>query len=382
MAQALTTLFPGAVASTEVRRRQAYIDNLKVVLVVGVIVGHSTIAWTGVGTWVLEEPHLREPLLSIASSLMVGSLFAMALFFLIAGMFTAPSLARKGWRKFVVDRAIRLGVPMVFFIVAMSPVVEYVDTDNAGWDRGFWAFALEILWPPAPGPTWFLGVLLLFSVGYAVLRTIWPRRTSGVVPLRVWHLFTAAAMVALSSFAVRLTVPLGEELWHLAVPQAPAWVVGFALGVMGAERGWFSPIAPRIAVLARRTAWATSAVAVLVLAVASMGPDVDRYAGGATWESLLAAAIEGVLVVSMPLWLLDVFRRRVDQQGRMVREMSRAAFAAFVFHQLVLVGLILASRYAPWAPEVEYTVVSVLAVAVSFVLGSLVVRIPAVARVV
>ncbi len=56
------------------RPRHAYIDNPKVVLVVGVIVGHATMAWTGVGDRVFDEPHVREPLLSILTLLaMIGA---------------------------------------------------------------------------------------------------------------------------------------------------------------------------------------------------------------------------------------------------------------------------------------------------------------------
>jgi len=135
--------------------RRAYLDNRKVLLVVGVIVAHAVFAWTRVDTWVLREPPIREPLLSTVELVAgVGALLGLAPFFLIAGELTPAwaSFARKGMRRFLADRVLRLGVPMVFFVVVLSPFVEYVDTDNVGWDRGFWAFTLEIWWPPAPGP--------------------------------------------------------------------------------------------------------------------------------------------------------------------------------------------------------------------------------------
>lgn len=56
----------------------------------------------------------------------------MAVFFFIAGAFTVPSLRRKGPRRFLLDRTLRLGVPTVFFVIFLSPLVEYVDSDNAG----------------------------------------------------------------------------------------------------------------------------------------------------------------------------------------------------------------------------------------------------------
>jgi glucan biosynthesis protein C len=241
----MVVLRPSA-ARPEMRSRYGYADNLKVVLVVGVIVAHATIAWTGVGTWVFDEPHVREPLLTLAILLeVIGALFGMALFFFIAGVFTPRSLARKGLGRFLADRVVRPGVPMVFFMLALSPIVECVDPENAGWEKGFARFAVHIWWPPVPGPTWFLGVLLLFSAVYAVLRTVWPRRTAGATPPRAWQLAVAAAVVGLASYAVRVVVHLGEERWHLALGQAPAWVVGFALGVLAAQRGWLEPLMAR-----------------------------------------------------------------------------------------------------------------------------------------
>jgi hypothetical protein len=135
-------------------------------------------------------------------------------------------------------------------------------------------------------------------------------------------------------------------------------------------------------VFARRAGTAGLVAGIIALASTAFGVEFGRLTGGGTWESFLFAAIEGVLVVAMPLWLIDLFRRRFSHQGPLARAMSRSAFAAFLFHQLVLVGLVLASRYVPWAPEVEYVLVTALGVAGSFALGWLVLRIPGVGRVV
>ena len=85
--------------------------------------------------------------------------------------------------------------------------------------------------------------------------------------------------------------------------------------------------------------------------------------------------------MAAPFWIIDLFRRRYDHQGPLLRAMSRAAFAAFVIHQAVLVGLILLIRRTPWPPELEYLAVSAFAIAVSFGLGGLALRVPAIRRV-
>ena len=364
-------------------RRHAYVDNLKTMLVIGVIVGHTTMAWAGIGTWVFDEPPVREPMLSILSLSLIGSFFGMAVFFAIAGMFTPSSLARKGLRRFLSDRALRLGVPMLFFVLALSPFVEYVDPDNAGWDRSFGSFVLEVWWPPVPGPTWFLGVLLVFSTLYALARSIWRRHQSVVAPPRPRHLACAVAFATVATYLVRLAAPLGEEFWHLAIGQAPGWVIGFSIGILGAERGWFDPISQTIVRVARTAGVIAIALSATVLVGAGVtGADLEVFAGGGTPQSLVVSMLEGVLVVTMPLWLLDAFRRRFNRQGRVARVMSRSAFAAFVLHQLVLVGLVLASREVTLPPEVEYLLVSTLGVVGSFGLGALALRLPGISRIV
>jgi fucose 4-O-acetylase-like acetyltransferase len=377
---------PGLEPAPEQARRPArtaWADNLKVVLVAGVIAAHATMAWTGLGTWVFDEPPVREPLLTLLTLVTaVVTLFGLPLFFLVAGYFTPRSLERKGRRRFVGDRAVRLLVPMAAFIVLFSPWIEFVDPDNAGWPQGFREFVPHVLWPPAPGPTWFLGVLFVVSVGYAGIRWAAPRRPSGARPLRLRHLFVIAALVALTSWVIRLGVPLGEERWHLAVGQAPGWLAGFVIGVLAAERHWL----PLEAGLARRVRWICwTTVLLVVVVIASSGPlgyDMQVYLGGVTWQSGLLAVIEGVLITTASLWVVDLFERRFDRQGPFGRQLARSAFAAFLVHQGVLVALVLASRQVGATPEVSYLTVASLGIVVSFAIGWILTRLPGVSRIV
>jgi glucans biosynthesis protein C len=365
--------------------RSRSIDNLKVVLVIGVIVGHATMAWTGVGDWVFTETPVREPLLTVLVLVsVVTALFAIPVFFFVAGLFTPPSLRRKGLGPFVKARMLRLGVPMLFFIVFISPLVEYVDPGWEGWDQGFLAFLPEVWWPPAPGPTWFLGVLLVFSIAYAVVRTLRPQVPATPGPPRPVALAVAVTAMTAASYVIRIWVPLGVEAWRLALGQAPAWITGFTLGVLASERGWVDPVDEKVSRIARRTAWSTAAgIAVYIVAVSQLtGAEMEAFAGGGTALSLIMALLEATLLVSMSLWLVDVFARRWSSQGRLGRAMSRAAFAAFVIHQIVLVWLVLASRLVDLAPEIEYLGVSTLAVLFSFGLGTLALRLPGVSKVV
>jgi fucose 4-O-acetylase-like acetyltransferase len=363
--------------------RLAWADNLKVALVAGVVVAHVLIAYTGVGTWVLDEPHVRDPLLSVLMLvLLLGALVGMPLFFLVAGLFTPPSLERKGTGRFIAGRALRLLVPMALFVLLLSPPIEYVDSDNVGWTGSFWEFVPTMWWPPAPGPTWFLGVLFVYSVAYAVLRAVRPRREQPAAPLRTWHLVVAGLTITVLSFVVRLAVPLGEEWARLAIGQAPAWTVGFAVGVLAGENGWIAPLAGRMAKVVRWTGWAASlACLALIVVEVTLGSDLEAFMGGGTWQSLVLALLEGPIVVGLSLWLVDVFQRRFGDGGALARGLGRAAYATFFIHQLVLVALVVAVRQVSWPPEVEFLTVAVLGVSISFGLGMVLVRLPGTSRI-
>lgn len=62
--------------------------------------------------------------------------------------------------------------------------------------------------------------------------------------------------------------------------------------------------------------------------------------------------------------------------------MSPAALVGFAVHQVVLVGLVLATHHVQWPPEIEYAAVCLRGVVGTFVVGSLLVRLPGASRLV
>jgi hypothetical protein len=112
------------------RERIAYLDNLKVALVAVIIAGHSTFGYvpaSGVwkGSWPYQD--VQEVSLGAVSKAIVAipvlpaALFAMGLFFLIAGLVTPGSVARKGPGRYARDRLVRLGVPLAIWTLGIWP---------------------------------------------------------------------------------------------------------------------------------------------------------------------------------------------------------------------------------------------------------------------
>src|SRR5215207_2926038 len=115
----------------------------------------------------------------------IGALFSMGLLFLVAGALTVPSLERKGARRLVVERLKRLGVPLVAFVLFVSPLLEYTGYRTDGGHDGLGAFITDHTseWVLDPGPLWFVEALVVFSFVY-VAWTAWrPRRQTPAKPL-------------------------------------------------------------------------------------------------------------------------------------------------------------------------------------------------------
>lgn len=354
------------------RERRGDIDNLKVVLVAGVITTHAILSYADTGDWFYQEENLGD----IATILVllpgiVGALFAMGLFFLVAGWFSPAALARKGTRGFAQDRLVKLALPLAAYIVVVTPFVNaLVAYQTEHIDRPVLAFYRHLISHLDTGPLWFVAVLLLFSLGYAAVRVVHPATTGASGPLRPRHLVGLALVIGGLSFLVRLQFAMdSHQVMNLHVFQWPQHLALFSFGVVCAERGWLSPVPDP---LRRGCGWATIAsVAALPMIMALGGAfaedgSPEAFSGGLHWESLATAAIEGALAVSASIWLLGWFGRRWTHQGPLARQMARAAYGAFIIQTPVLVLLALALRPLSAPPELKLLILAPAAVACSF----------------
>nr|MCU0299938.1 acyltransferase [Candidatus Nanopelagicales bacterium] len=209
----------------------------------------------------------------------LGSLFAMGLFFLIAGLLTPRSLAKKGTGGFLRDRVVRLGVPFLAYLV-IYPLVVWLAGDE-GWREVLADQAREL----TPGPLWFVLVLLIYSACYAWWRRGHAARSDGGA-LRPRLLVLLGALIAASTVVVRLVFPINsDQVFSLHLWQWPQCLGLFVLGVMCAENGWADPVADRL----RRGCGfsALAGVVVMVGAFAASPESFEPFAGGLQWQALL-----------------------------------------------------------------------------------------------
>ena len=358
--------------------RRAYLDNLKTVLVAGVITGHVFITYADVGSWAYREPSANKAfIIPAALYVALGSMFAMGLFFLIAGLFVPRALARKGPAGFLRDRLARLGPPFLAFLLLVFPFVRWMG-DQRG--RSLAWFFRDQLKELDPGPLWFVLALLIFSVGYVAWRVIRPGRPSPR-PWRTSFLVGLAAGIAAATFIVRLRFPIdSHQIFVLHVWQWPQCIGLFALGIACAENGWLDPVPDRLRRRAGLAALGGTATIVTTLLVNMKNP--DPLGGGMSWQAAAVAVGEGITAVGSSVWLLGFFQRRFDHAGQLARGLGRSAFGAYVVQAPVAVAIARLAHPLSITPELKFLVVAPAAVACSFGLAWLLTRLPGIKKII
>ena len=198
------------------RDRDFYIDRLRSVMTAFVILHHTAITYGAIGGWFWHE---NDPSGAPSSQLLIlfcttNQAYFMGFFFMLAGYFAPASLERKSYARFIGDRLIRLGLPLLAFGLILGPLTAAIV--NAAQGGGFWV-AIASLWRHKEfinGPLWFAQALLIFSAVYCAWRAIFgaslteQQRVPKPVPTERWWLLSALAMGAVA-LAIRQFVPTG-----------------------------------------------------------------------------------------------------------------------------------------------------------------------------
>ena len=308
---------------------------------------------------------------------LIGALFALGPLFLVAGWFSARSLARRGPGGFVRSRLLRLGVPLAVFVLLIDPLTAFVGSRGKGdLTAPLGTRQMQV------GVMWFVAALLSFSVAYAALRHLHPAAAPRR-PLRTGVLAAAALTIAVSSFAVWQLWPVTAETYlYLRVGEWPQGAVLFALGVLGAEAGWLQDLPPA---LARRLGWVAAAgVATLLALMVSLV--LARGAGqalvmGADLPTMTFALLDGVIAVTGTLWFTAWLRYRWPTHGPLLGKAARASYATYVIHPLVLTAVMVAFASVALAPEIKFVLVATAGVAVCFMAGYALTRVRSISKV-
>jgi fucose 4-O-acetylase-like acetyltransferase len=373
------TLEAGAAANAPTQRL-VFIDNVRWAMIVLVLSMHAAVTYSPLGSWYYRERPPVGALETLFFATYQGLLqgFFMALLFFVAGYFTPTSCDSKGPGGFMMGRLRRLGLPTLFYVVALGPMTVAFANDwrARGLSGELSRYFASGRFLSGTGPMWFCVALLVFCAGYVVVRAACVRVTplqeaADRVTSAAGVALTVAA-IALSTFVVRLWQPVGSSVFNMQLCYFPAYVVMFGLGVAARRGRWLERIGDRFAVL---TAGVCMGLALamwlpLLLLGGALGGRQSDYAGGAHWQSAALSIWEALVCVGMSLGVLALFRARLGGQRAFSKFMSDNAFAVYVIHPPILVALALALTPLAAPPIAKFVLLWVTGLVVCFGLAA------------
>lgn len=372
-------------------QRDFYVDRLRSVMTVLVILHHTAITYGAPGGWFWTELKPNGSLSSILLTLFVttNQAYFMGFFFLLAGYFTPASLERKGYARFICDRFLRLGLPLLAFGLFLGPLTAAIVTFARG--DGFWPTFVS-LWQQRHfinGPLWFAQALLIFSLAYCAWRSVAGAPLAGSpreprpVPAGRWWLLSALA-TGVVALAIRQFVPTGVNIFGLQLGYFASYIFLFAAGIAAWRYDWLKQLNwknARTGIIAFMIAWPMLLVAVAI-ARALAGQVKSNFSGGLSWAAIFYALWEPFVAWGLiAAWLL-VFRKHMNEPSAFWDWSGRRAYAVYIIHPPVLVGIALLMH--GWADPalIKFGVVGLLACIATWLVADPLVRLPGVRSVV
>jgi surface polysaccharide O-acyltransferase-like enzyme len=360
-------------------KRLAWIDNLRVMVIILVVFLHSAVTYSGLGGWYYKENEQVDMLSMIIFAFFqtFTQAYFMSLLFLVSGYFTALSLERKGAKQFLTGRLKRLGIPLLLFIFLIQPVavkLAYPDLDILDWYIGG-IKSLDFLgWT---GPLWFVEALLIFTVIYLILNRFGVTVGNNTsVRLINTNVFAIVLLITGIAFMFRLAYPMGTDFYNLQFSYFSAYMVMFTLGIASYHNGLFDRISLNDG---RKWLWISLGLGIpaWMLIIFFGGPmeGVMLIEGGWNWPAFFYALWESFFCVTFIIALVGLFKYKMNISGRFQKFLSDNAFGVFVFHAPVLIAISMLLKGLELHPVVKFLLVGTLAVVASFLVSWIVRRV-------
>ena len=360
-------------------QRLVFIDALRVAAIVFVIVHHAAQAYgpTG-GFWPVHDRAQSD---WFAPFYTANAAFGMGLMFLLAGYFVPPAHDRKGARRFLRERGLRIGIPLASFVLLLHLPLAYV-LEGMPAPLQFLGHLYERGWQPIYLHFWFVAHLLLYCLAYVALRQFlgWfevaPR---SVPPVGHGGIVAFVLVLALITWLVRIRYPVDRWvpfLWIMSAEPAhlPQYMALFAVGIVAYRGDWFRRMS-----IADGLVWlaiGVSASAGIYLAYAfgwwKMAP------GGPGLESLMRSGWETVIAVGLSIGLIVAFRELFDRSSRLLELMAAASFGAYILHPAIVVALQASITDISLTAFAKFAAVSLLGIVAAFAVAHVAGRVPGV----
>lgn len=324
------------------KERLFYIDNLRLLMIVFVVMHHLAVTYSGLGSWYYNENTHLEPLSRLWFSFYLSfeQAYFMGLLFMLAGYFAAGSYDRKGFGRSIGDRFQRLIIPSLIYMIIITPFIGMVEL-GGGKPSGF---SIADFFS-GTGVMWFAVALFIFSLIYGFLRLI-VRKPENHANKELDPSFSKIAflilIIAVSAFLIRIVQPIGTNILNMQLCYFASYIVLFIVGILAYRNNLFAKISYKTG-----KKWLICGIALgliiwlLIAILAIRTGDVDSLGGGITWQSAFYSVWESFVAVSMSIGLVAVFREKFNRQSKLIKILSDNSFVVYMFHPPIIVAITL-----------------------------------------
>lgn len=341
--------------------RYDYLDNIKWVLAVLVIFHHAA-AIAGQDPFPLNLPRVIQSMQyqydTLSRFQAANQGFFMGLYFFISAYFVVPSYNKKGKWFFLRDKLKRLGIPILLTVFIIDPVVLYISDENSFFQSMQNSFTLygEMLktYNIVLGVTWFCWTLIVFNMGYIIYRMVASpqaeaTRSCGTMPSFLAIVTFAIIMIPFDYLALYLMNRLGTDFlgFHL-LKFFPMYIAMYCFGIKAYTHQWLEQINHKSAFI-----W-------LVI-----------------WIFAMIFRVIPFETIGMSIFLLYSFRELFNANNKLTQILSRSAYAAYIIQGIPLcfLGKLLIPHMSQM-PVVNFLVVGIPSVIISFGLGYFLCQLP------
>ncbi len=361
----------------KVKERLFYIDNLRLLMIVFVVMHHLAVTYSGFGSWYYNEVKNLDTLSTIwfAFYLSFQQGYFMGLLFLVAGYFTAISYDRKGFGQFIKDRFYRLIIPALIYMVIINPFIGIVELNQKLTSFNISDFL------SGTGVMWFVVALFFFSLIYGLVRLFVHKFFLNSNSLRITPSFVNAVIliliISVCAFLIRIIQPIGTSILNMQFSFFASYIALFIVGIIAYRNNLFSSISYKTG--KRWLIWAIvlgffSWFVLVVFTSAVSGGVTTSLNGGFTWESAGYSIWESFVAVAMCIGLITVFREKFNHQSKFIKTLSDNSFTVYMFHPLIIVAITLFFKSLDFPPIVKWLILSVICVPLCFAIAHFIFR--------
>lgn len=318
--------------------RLHWMDNLRTVTIFLVVLYHIGGVYEAAGLWgwfwIVDDP---TTMVWVGIMGIVFDIFVMPVLFFVSGYLIPSSLEYRSTGEFVLGKFRRLIIPWLVAVFTLIPIYKFIFLYSRGLPQEHWSTYFHITSPNSQNWLWFLPVLFLFNLVYALFaksRLKWPEISPGMA--------VAGALVVGFAYSFSIGGVVGFRSWTLTPlldfenERLLVYFLSFLLGALFFKRGVFSkkPEGKRLYNTISGVAWIPVTAHIFVRLIPFF---IAGFAVTPTYRLLWWLSFDLSLLCMMYL-MLETFRRYFDRPGKLWSALNSASYGVYIIH-VILIGV-------------------------------------------